>query len=45
MAKEALETVIPVGRYFCNLACLQDLTLSAEPPKQLYRAEQQLLSL
>ncbi len=35
MAKEALETVIPVERYFCNLACLQDLTSSAELPKQL----------
>jgi hypothetical protein len=40
-AKEAPETVIPVGRYFCNLACLQDLTSSAEPPKQLYWAERQ----
>jgi hypothetical protein len=41
MAKEAPETVIPVERYFRNLACLQDLTSSAEPLKQLYRAERQ----
>ena len=40
-AKEAPETVIPVGRYFCNLACLQDLTSSAQPSKQLYRAVRQ----
>ncbi len=41
MAAEAPETVIPLGRYFCDLACLQDLTSSAKPPKQLYWAEQQ----
>jgi hypothetical protein len=40
-ADEAPETVIPVERYFCNLACLQDLTSSAKPPKQLYRAKWQ----
>jgi hypothetical protein len=41
MAEEAPEMVIPVECYFCNLACLQDLTSSAKPPKQLYRAERQ----
>ena len=41
MAEEAPETVIPVERYFRDLACLQDLTSSAEPPKQLYRAKRQ----
>ncbi len=35
------ETVISVERYFCNLACLQDLTSSAQPSKQLYWTIQQ----
>jgi hypothetical protein len=40
-AKEAPEMVIPAKRYFCNLACLQDLTSSAKPPKQLHWAKWQ----
>jgi hypothetical protein len=40
-AKQAPETVISVGHYFGNLASLQDLTLSARPPKQLYQAKRQ----
>jgi hypothetical protein len=41
MAEEAPEMVILVECYFCDLACLQDLTSSAEPPKKLYRAKRQ----
>jgi len=37
----APETVNPVERYIRDLGCLQELTSSAEPPKQLYRANRQ----
>ena len=37
----APETVNPVERYVRDLGCLQELTSSAEPPKQLYRANRQ----
>ena len=32
----ASETVMPVERYLQDLECLQELTLTEEPPKQLY---------
>ena len=41
MDEGAPETVTPVERYVRDLACLRELTSSAEPPKQLYRAERQ----
>jgi hypothetical protein len=37
----ASETVMPVERYLQDLECLQELTLTEEPPKQLYRATHQ----
>jgi hypothetical protein len=37
----APDTVTPVDRYVRDLVCLRELTSSAEPPKQLYRAERQ----
>jgi hypothetical protein len=39
--ESAPEMGVPVERYFCNLACLQDLTSSAKPPKQLCQAKRQ----
>jgi len=41
MDEGAPETVTPVNRYVRDLSCLQELTSSAEPPKQLYRADRQ----
>ena len=41
MDEGAPETVTPVDRYVWDLACLRELTLSAEPPKKLNRAEHQ----
>ena len=41
MDERAPDTVTPVDRYVRDLACLRELTSSAEPPKQLYRAERQ----
>jgi hypothetical protein len=41
MDEGAPDTVTPVDRYVRDLVCLRELTSSAEPPKQLYRAERQ----
>jgi hypothetical protein len=35
------ETVLPTERYLQDLDCLHELTLTAEPPKQLTQAKQQ----
>ncbi len=41
MDEGAPEMVTPVERYVWDLGCLRELTVSAKPPKQLYRAERQ----
>ena len=41
MTEGAPETATPVKLFFRDLGCLQDLTLSAKPPKHNYRAKRQ----